>query len=146
MLLPNATPRSLWSSESGLLTIPQYRLSFMGSRSFSGVALKLWNSLPRSLGLVNNPSEFKSKIQKLKTSQNVTFVKLTSVSSVLSAYYSSGVRFISCICLMLSSVLLFDVILCIIGGCYPLYYCLMLSSILLFDVIITYWMFIVKCP
>ncbi len=83
-------------------------------------AVLLWNygNLPRSLGLVNNPSEFKSQ---LKTSQNVTFVKLTSVSSVLSTYYSPGVRFYSCICLML-------------------------SSVLLFDVIITYWMFIVKCP
>ncbi len=32
-------------------------------RSFSVVAPKLWNSLPRSLCLVNNPSEFKSLLK-----------------------------------------------------------------------------------
>ncbi|XP_073677283.1 uncharacterized protein [Garra rufa] len=55
--------RSLRSSDSGLLAVPRYHLSSMGGRSFSVIAPKLWNSLPRSLRSVNNISEFKSLLK-----------------------------------------------------------------------------------
>ncbi len=63
LLLPYSPPRSLWSSDSRLLAIPRYRLSSMGGQSFSVVAPKLWNSLPRSLCLANSLSEFKSLLK-----------------------------------------------------------------------------------
>ncbi|KAF4109519.1 hypothetical protein G5714_008771 [Onychostoma macrolepis] len=63
LLHPYSPPRSLRSSDSRLLTIPRYRLSSMGGRSFSVVAPKLWNSLPRSLCLANSLSEFKSLLK-----------------------------------------------------------------------------------
>ncbi len=63
LLLPYSPPCSLRSSDSCLLIVPRYRLSSMGGRSFSVVAPKLWNSLPRSLCLANNLSEFKSLLK-----------------------------------------------------------------------------------
>ncbi len=46
LLLPYTPTRSLRSSDSCLLSIPQYRLASMWGRSFSVAAPKLWNSLP----------------------------------------------------------------------------------------------------
>ncbi|KAI2646354.1 putative RNA-directed DNA polymerase from transposon BS [Labeo rohita] len=63
MLVPYIPTRSLRSSDSGLLAVPRYRLSSMGGRSFSVIAPKLWNSLPRSLCSITNISEFKSLLK-----------------------------------------------------------------------------------
>jgi len=63
MLIPYTPTHSLRSPDSGLLVVPRHRLSSMGGRSFSTIAPKLWNSLPRSLCCVNNISEFKSLLK-----------------------------------------------------------------------------------
>ncbi len=59
LLVPYSPPRSLRSSDSESLGIA----SLMGGRSFSVVAPKLSNSLPRSLCHANSLSEFKSLLK-----------------------------------------------------------------------------------
>ncbi len=60
LLLPYSPPRSLQSSDSRR---PSVSPLFHGGRSFSVVAPKLWNSLPRSLCLAISLSEFESLVK-----------------------------------------------------------------------------------
>ena len=55
-------PRSLRSSENGLLPVPRSS-SALYDRSFSYSASKLWNFLPQSLRTTNSLSTFKTGIR-----------------------------------------------------------------------------------
>lgn len=55
--------RSLRSTELGLLSIPRFRLSTVGGRSFSVNAPKLWNSLPLSLRNISSVATFKTQLK-----------------------------------------------------------------------------------
>jgi hypothetical protein len=51
------------SSDTLLLTIPRYKLSSVGSRSFSVFGPTVWNSLPLSLRSISNINTFKANLK-----------------------------------------------------------------------------------
>ncbi len=63
LLHPYCPACSLRSSELGFLSIPRFRLSTVGGRSFS--APKLWNSLPHTLHTIPSLSAFKSQLKHI---------------------------------------------------------------------------------
>jgi len=109
----NTPTRSLRSSDSGLLVVPRHRLSSMGGRSFSVIAPKLWNSLPRSLCCVNNISEFKSLLKTHLFSE---------------CYTSDLMNWLLCIITNIS----LNVMLCLLSP--VLYFCIWLYSFVCFPV------------
>lgn len=63
LLCPYSPARPLRSSELGLLSIPRFRLTTVGGRSFSVNAPKLWNSLPLSIRTITTLSTFKAQLK-----------------------------------------------------------------------------------
>ncbi len=63
LLYSYSPPRSLRSSELGLLSFPCYQLSIVGGRSFSVNGPKQWNSLPLSLRNLSSLSTFKTQLK-----------------------------------------------------------------------------------
>lgn len=63
LLSPYRPVRSLRSAELGLLSIPPFRLSTVGGRSFSINAPQLWNSLPPTLRNITSVGAFKSQLK-----------------------------------------------------------------------------------
>ncbi|XDV50997.1 hypothetical protein PO909_019956, partial [Leuciscus waleckii] len=59
LLYPYHPARSLRSADLGLLSIPRFRLSTVGGRSFSVNAPQLWNSLPLTLRNTSSVATFK---------------------------------------------------------------------------------------
>ncbi len=56
-------PHSLCSQNSGHLIIPRISKSTAGSRSFSYLALKLWNNLPNTVREADTLFQFKSRLK-----------------------------------------------------------------------------------
>lgn len=63
LIHPYLPTRSLRSSELGPLSVPRFRLSTIGERSFCVNAPKLWNSLHPSLRNNSSLSAFKFKLK-----------------------------------------------------------------------------------
>ncbi len=86
LLSPYVPPRSLRSLGCELLTVPRFRLSSMGGRSFSVIAPKLWNSIPLALRTITSLSVFKSQ---LKTYLFTQYFQSYHVQTLLSSYTTS---------------------------------------------------------
>ena len=63
LLRPYTPPRSLRSSKSSLLAVPRYKLLTFGGRSFSVLAPKFWNSLPKNIRLSGSIFIFKKSLK-----------------------------------------------------------------------------------
>ena len=63
MLVHYCPTRTLRSAGKGLLTIPESQLATKEKRSFSLLALKLWNALPEQIRLADPVTSFKSLLK-----------------------------------------------------------------------------------
>lgn len=63
LLQPHSVPRSLRSSNKGLLHIPRSHLKQKGDRAFSVAAPRLWNQLPSDIRSAPSISAFKSSLK-----------------------------------------------------------------------------------